>query len=131
MAWKNLNNHQSPGTGDSFSVDIPFCISSTMAKNTHQQNKWPPKLFHLLTIRSQCFLAASNPSLNSLLNSRKCSLLTPPSTSTYSSGNLKGAASNPRFPGEFDNMNPKSIWTRCPSRSNRMFPLCLSLICSR
>ena len=28
-------------------------------------------------------------------------------------------------------MNPKSMWTRCPSRSNKMFPLCRSLICSK
>ena len=49
----------------------------------------------------------------------------------YSSGSLNGAASNPMLPGEFESMNPKSMWIRCPSRSSKMLPLCRSLICRR
>ena len=71
---------------------VPFCMSST-----------------IVTILSQCFRAASNPSWKSLRNSRNGSPSTPPNNSTYSRGNLNGAASNPMFPGELDSMNPKSI----------------------
>lgn len=84
-----------------------------------------------LMIRSQCFRAASNPSRNNCLNIKNDSELTPPRTSMYSGGNLNGAASNPMFPGELESIKPKSMWMRCPSRSNRMLPLCRSLICSR
>lgn len=83
---------------------------------------------HLLMILSQCLRAASNPSLNNLANSRNAGPSTPPRTSRYSRGNLNGAASNPMFPGEFESMKPKSMCTRCPSRSSKMFPLCRSLI---
>ena len=47
-------------------------------------------------------------------------------------GSLNGAASKPILPpGELDSMNPKSMCIRWASRSSKMFPLCLSLICSR
>jgi len=122
----------------------PFCINSTNAIQVvvfpHQQNKQNKKggddmrekeRENSLIIRSQCFLAASNPSLNNLLNSRNEAPFVPPSTSIYSGGNLKGAASNPILPGVLLNINPKSMWIRCPSLSKRMLPLCLSLIWSK
>lgn len=46
-------------------------------------------------------------------------------------GSLNGAASKPMLPGELLSMKPKSIWMRCPSRSTRILPLCLSFICKR
>ena len=119
-----------------------FCINSTNAIQVvvfpHQQNKQNQKngddmreRENSLMIRSQCFLAALNPSLNNLLNSRNEVPVGPPNTSIYSGGNLKGAASNPILPGVLLNINPKSIWIRCPSLSKRMLPLCLSLIWSK
>jgi hypothetical protein len=35
------------------------------------------------------------------------------------------------FPGELDSMNPKSMWIKWPSRSNKMLPLWRSLIWRR
>jgi hypothetical protein len=84
-----------------------------------------------LIILSQCFRDASKPCRKRRLNSRNAGASTPPSTSIYSEGNLNGAASNPMFPGVLLRMKPKSIWIRCPSRSNRIFPLCRSLTCRR
>ena len=47
-------------------------------------------------------------------------------TSTNSWVNLNGEVSKPMFfPGEFDNMNPKSMWMMCPCASSRILPLCL------
>lgn len=109
-----------------------FCISSTMAEFilvSHNMFKYTQ--IYPLIILSLCFLATSNPLQNNFLYSKKALLSRPPITSTYSNGNLKGAASNPRLPGEFDNMNPKSIWIKWPSLSNSMFPLCRSFIWSR
>jgi len=94
-----------------------FCINSTNAvhvskKKTHTQQIYTgsfEQTKNSLIIRSQCFLAASNPSLNNLLNSRNGAPVVPPNTSIYSGGNLKGAASNPILPGVLLRMNPKSI----------------------
>lgn len=85
----------------------------------------------ILMILSQCFRAASKPSLKRRRNSRKGAPSTPPRTSIYSGGSLNGAASNPMFPGVLLRMKPKSMWIKCPSRSNKMFPLWRSLICRR
>ena len=38
---------------------------------------------------------------------------------------LKGEISKPRFLGEFDRKNPKSMWIMRPSAVNRMLLLCL------
>jgi hypothetical protein len=42
---------------------------------------------------------------------------------------LKGALSKLTPPGEFESMNPKSIWMIWPSSSSRRFALCLSFTC--
>ena len=41
--------------------------------------------------------------------------------STISEVSLKGAVSNPILPGELERMNPKSIWTRIPCESNKIY----------
>lgn len=46
-------------------------------------------------------------------------------TSTNSVVSLKADVSKPRFLGELERMNPKSMWIMCPSASSKMLPLCL------
>jgi hypothetical protein len=50
----------------------------------------------------------------------------PPITSTNSGVSLKGDVSNPKFRGDVDKMNPKSMWIRRPSLLRRILPLCLT-----
>jgi hypothetical protein len=98
--------------GDTGEQCEPFCMSSTNASEQQDQISVPintSRAFYSLTILSQCFRAASKPSLKSLLNSIKASPSNPPRTSIYSRGNLNGAASKPIFPGEFERRKPKSM----------------------
>lgn len=76
-----------------------------------------------LTIFSMCFRAAIKPWRMRLLNSSKSLDWLPPITSTNSGVNLNGLVSKPRFLGEVERMNPKSMWIRWPSLCNRMLPL--------
>ena len=69
---------------------------------------------------------AKKPSFTRSLKSANFSENIPPSTSMYSCGILKGASSNPTDPGEFISINPKSMCVKCPWRSRRILPLCLS-----
>lgn len=46
-------------------------------------------------------------------------------TSTNSVVSLKADVSKPRFLGELERINPKSMWIMCPSASSKMLPLCL------
>jgi len=76
-----------------------------------------------LTIFSMCFRAAIKPWRMRLLNSSKSLDWLPPITSTNSGVSLNGLVSKPRFRGEVDKMNPKSMWIRWPSLCNRILPL--------
>lgn len=60
-------------------------------------------------ILSICFLAATKPCNINILKYSNISDFGPPITSTNSEVNLNGEVSNPRFLGEVDNINPKSI----------------------
>eukprot|EP00967_Tisochrysis_lutea_P140073 scaffold255376_cov33-Tisochrysis_lutea.AAC.2 len=80
---------------------------------------------------SACERASRRAIVQSSANvSRKSGAFGPPRTSTISRVNLNGAACSnaARPPGARPSTKPKSMWMRCPSRSSRMLPLCLSLI---
>lgn len=99
----------------------------------HSYTHWLSGLDYLLlhiisTIfitRSMCFRAAIRPLSNKYWNSDQSSDSNPPITSTNSGVNLNGLCSKPKFFGEMLRMKPKSMWMRCPSECNRIFPLCL------
>lgn len=50
--------------------------------------------------------------------------LVPPMTCTNSWVSLNGDDSKPRFLGDADRMNPKSMWITWPSPSSKIFPIC-------
>lgn len=76
-----------------------------------------------LTIFSMCFRAAIKPWRMRLLNSSNSLDWLPPITSTNSGVSLNGLVSKPRFRGEVDRINPKSMWIRWPSLCNKILPL--------
>lgn len=76
-------------------------------------------------IISWCFLAASRPCNIKILKYLNMSDSMPPITSTNSVVSLNGDVSKPKFLGDVDSMNPKSIWIKCPSLLSKMLPLCL------
>jgi len=79
-----------------------------------------------LRIRSICFRAAIRPCKINILKYSNISEPRPPITSTNSGVSLKGDVSNPKFRGDVDRMNPKSMWIRWPSLLRRILPLCLT-----
>ncbi|KAH3682236.1 hypothetical protein WICPIJ_006794 [Wickerhamomyces pijperi] len=61
----------------------------------------------MFTNESSCLRSSLKASFVSCLNLKNGSPSKPPNNSTYSKGNLKGAASNPTEPGEFEILVPK------------------------
>lgn len=76
-------------------------------------------------IMAWCLRAAINPCKIKILKYSNMSELSPPIISTNSGVSLKGDFSNPKFFGDVERMNPKSIWIRWPSLLSKMLPLCL------
>lgn len=72
-----------------------------------------------------CFLAASKPCNIKTLKYANMSESIPPITSTNSCVSLNGDVSNPKFLGEVDKINPKSMCIKCPSLFKSILPLCL------
>lgn len=62
-----------------------------------------------VTIIAWCFRAAINPCKIKILKYSNISEFSPPIISTNSGVNLKGDFSKPKFFGEVERMNPKSI----------------------
>lgn len=79
----------------------------------------------MVTIIPWCFLAAIKPCKINILKYSNISESSPPIISTNSGVSLKGDFSKPKFFGDVDKMNPKSICIKWPSLFSRMFPLCL------
>jgi hypothetical protein len=65
-----------------------------------------------LRIRSICFRAAMRPFRINILKYSNISEPRPPITSTNSGVSLNGDVSNPKFRGDVDRMNPKSMWIK-------------------